>query len=417
MVKGSDIEIQKPKLEDFMNFRDCVKRTASVCIATKCAKKPLPGLKVTYYEPAAIIETTCEHGRSTIIDAGGVVGSGIGKALFGAIGKTADQQYCQQSGNTKTQGHQTQSYYNAHVWGVTPLARLWAAKDNDSEMEEAIWTLACMPGRLAGKGGIGSFVNRAKAMASTSAIPQMAVGGAAAQLPWGLSPAYISDIDIPAWRTGGVLDKAQGAVTGSLLGASGGGMLGTVACQLRALGADADTVLSNTGAGNVFPDLSNELLDEVCVGSWGMLNPFQGFTSHKLPPVASALVGYRAYKKALGLQIPQFQGPGSILENTRGIQQFNLDYPFINADPFSTNTGGKFKGSKCYNVGTALPNWYHRGESFITDPFLMLKDLMNPQNYVPGKKMKAENGDQILTVWKKTSCCIDLRCWGVKTYY
>lgn len=417
ILDGSDISVEKPKLEDLMNFRACVKQKFGVCITTKCGKKPFVGLKATYYEPAAIVETTCSHGRSIIMEGGGIVGSGIGKVLFGAVGKAADSQYCQKSGNTKTQGQQTQSFYNTHVWGITPLARLWAAKDNGSETVKAIYTLMCSPGRLAGKGGIAGFVNRAKALASTSSIPQMATGGVAAQLPWGLSPAYISDIDIPAWRAGGILDKGVGGVLGGITAAPGGGALGSIACQLRAAGQDAAGILGNLGVGNVMPDLSNGFLDEVCVGSWGMLNPMSGYTSHSLPPVAAALTGYRGYKKALGLQIPQFQGPGSVLANTKGTQQFNLDYPFINADPFNKLSGSGHKGSKCYNVGTALPNWYHRGETFITNPVSVLADLLNPSKYIPGKEMGTENGDQVLTMWKKTSCCIDLRCWGVKTYY
>ncbi|MCP5405675.1 MAG: hypothetical protein H6922_05595 [Pseudomonadaceae bacterium] len=408
----NDYQVVTLQMKDLMNFNDCVKfETPKV---KPFGKKCGPQITFKYSEPAAITEVTCRQGDSMVANSG--MANMVAKSLMGTV-KKEDKQTCQAAGKMKTVGLQTQWFFNAHVFGVSPLARLEAA--DPDEMLNATLSLICQLGVKKGrKQSLSSYLNAVRS-AGASMASSAATATAGSYVPWGLNPAFISELPVVSteWTTGTAGSAVAAGVTGSLLGVTG--PLGAFACKANALGQDANTLLGKAGVGAIIPNFSSKVMDEVCVGTWGMIDPMVGYDSNEVRPVAAALVGYRGYKRALaGATLGSMVGVGGmaqVLENTKGIQQFNVDYPFINAQPGALNAAQSHKGSGCYNVGTALPMWYTRGEMLIPDPGLFFADLVDPKNYNPLEKKQTENGDFVFTYWKKTSCSIS--ACGIVQHY
>lgn len=148
---------------------------------------------------------------------------------------------------------------------------------------------------------------------------------------------------------------------------------------------------------------------QFCVGTWGMKHPSTGYDKQEYQPVAAALVGYRGYDRAISLN------RGSLKPNTKGTQQFNLDYPyddsaFGQALGVSKAGGGKHKGSGCYDVGTPHPGWYTSNLVSMLSPEKAIKDIVPD----PTAVANVSKGYYSFTYWKKTSCCVGVCSGGLK---
>jgi hypothetical protein len=144
----------------------------------------------------------------------------------------------------------------------------------------------------------------------------------------------------------------------------------------------------------------NEMMG--CIGTWGGTEPTTGWSQHKVRPMAGALIGYRGHREALKL--------GTVQPNTKGTQQFNLDYPPL----YRQGGTGGHRGSGCYDVGTANDSWMSPGEGGMFDP---ISGAVNAAglNINPSLNAQLDEGYFVFTYWKRTACCI-LPC-KVKKYY
>lgn len=421
----------KISVKDTMNFVDCVQPKRSVCMLS-CG---LPGIRASYREPTVVVEVTCRTGESALMN-NDPLGKAVGSVLTKAVTQGKGETKCQvsQSGNGN-QSAQTQNFFNAHAFGVTPGAMFHAAAGNAKKARAATDIFICEVFMMLGKykGDWGSaLTNTMKSLTgsimSGTLTPATALSTAddfagtvsslgrmcgadiltanltASLLPAGLIPAFISELCFPAtWammNPANMKDQVRVAATLATIDTSG------VACSLSSVYND---VLIGTGDWTGF-DLDKFVIDlgdnSPCVGTWGNRSPTTGWHANKIRPISAAMVGYRAYQEVANL-VPKYK-------NRKGTLRFNMDYPFINGtgivpsiNPFKPKHG--HKGSGCYNVGTMDPRWYTAGESFIPDPSAVmddtLKSLKDSAGAAVGKAVKTNNGDFVFTMWRNNSCC------------
>jgi|GEM_PF-2457586 len=220
--------------------------------------------------------------------------------------------------------------------------------------------------------GLTESINSITALTRPGGVRQLGNNLVGQALPFGLYPAFISEAtnwsEPPKFDLVGQIKQAIGSLAQATLA--------PFLCLAPAHAADYGIL--NTTALKTLNKLGN------CIGTWGAEYPSTGWAFHKARPVSAALVGYRGHNEAVKF--------GAIQKNTKGAQQFNMDYPF-------TKDGGKHKGSGCYNVGTGKP-FYTESENLFALP----KPSDFKQNV--NKTLDVQDGKHVFTTWKKTSCCI-----------
>ncbi len=192
------------------------------------------------------------------------------------------------------------------------------------------------------------------------------------------------------------------------------------------------TLAKDYGVMNLAP--LNSLNTTICGEArvWGPVNPQTGHVFDKNKTRGAALIMVRAKQRAEKLN--------NIPRNSKGLQQFNLDYPHLYKEALAlknkelgkngalintggkTSTvvgafGGKHKGSGCYDIGTSKGNWYTPGEENPINPFSRITSLLDREGRLPAPNFESEvdNGYYVFTTWKKTACCL-VPC-GIKPLY
>lgn len=218
----------------------------------------------------------------------------------------------------------------------------------------------------AGFGGLTSNLNSVSAFTRKGGVQQAANNMIGKKLPFGLYPAFVSEAtewsQPPRFDIMGQIKLAVGSVTQAAMA--------PFMCLAPAHAADYGII--DTSALTKMNGLAN------CIGTWGAEHPSTGWSYHKDPMKAKLLAGMRGHTEALKFR--------AIQANTKGAQNFNQDYPFL-------EDGGSHRGSGCYNVGT--------GQN-IGDGDLLNPDFGNANAGV----MEIQDGKTISTMWKNTSCCI-----------
>lgn len=149
-----------------------------------------------------------------------------------------------------------------------------------------------------------------------------------------------------------------------------------------------------------------------CVGVWGPERPATGWYFGNNEARGAMLASYRA------LQVPQRLG--IIAKHKNGPGWFNYDNPIHAKSDFGmalgvsgSGQGGSFKGSKCYEPGTAEPfyNAAERTEAAQQSGFISLLSSGGLNANAPAT---TGTGHHVSTWWKGTKCCMYLPCGKFK---
>lgn len=227
--------------------------------------------------------------------------------------------------------------------------------------------------------------------------------------PWGLNLAFASentDWMKPSLSVSAILTQQINQLvnySGSMAYMACAG--GALQSDLRRLGIN---FLDNVNASQL-----NNILG--CVGVWGPERPATGWYFGNNEARGAMLASYRA------LQVPQ--NMGIIAKHKNGPGWFNYDNPIHAKSDFGAALGisgsgnsGDFKGSKCYEPGTAEP-FYNADErtevaqqsGFLSSLTSQAQDGLNAN--VPAT---TGTGHHVSTWWKGTKCCMYLPCGKFK---
>jgi hypothetical protein len=402
------------KIENLMNFGRCVKPKVKACAlpGRVCPKAPYvsPALQFDYQEPVAVVEVTCVAGKSDIARMQKIEGLMM-RLVDEMVGPLA-QQRCEEA---KAQTDKATYYFEARVWGVSPFAKALAGK---STPWDAAVTFACDPPGSVYRGkdttaALQALKNQLIVVSHPSNAPQAAIAGVTAHLPWGLIPSLWTEFlrGPTGWSALPSPDGLGDPV------AMVGGLPLTLACAAHALGKDVGTLAGLAGID--VAKFESEMAANWsslagCVGMWGLESPYTGHVPVGFRPIAMGLAMYRAYKLASASASVLPGGLSSVKANSKGTQMFNLDYPFLHPP-----SKGDKRGSGCYDVGTALPAWYSRGE-MGAEGLASFVDALTPKSVSELFDGNNSRGDFIFTLWKRTSCCVPVLCWEkpyIKQYY
>lgn len=240
----------------------------------------------------------------------------------------------------------------------------------------------------AGLQQVDSMLGTADALMQQGGLQQLGTNMVGKYAPLGLIPVFQSENTM--WSQPPV----------SIQSAIGGAVNSIAANSPLYLLCTAPQMASDFGAGTD----SLGFTKKYCMGTWGLMQPQTGWAHNELRPVAAALIGARGHDKAVDLK--------GVQPNTKGTQQFNLDYPLLyTASPFAkdagfslTPRGGKHKGSGCYDVGTSKQGWFNGQEKEAYDPSAYIPNLKSVMN--PNLQADIQKGYYVFTYWKRTSCCV-----------
>ena len=237
-------------------------------------------------------------------------------------------------------------------------------------------------------GGISDWIGRMRgkadqidALMRDGGLKNAMAGLVGSHLPYGLWPAYLSEIDSKSWYKA---DEGLMSMVNQMIGmfkATIGATGAAVLDGAQAIGLDAG------GLEQQF----NGLLG--LVGTWGTLEPKTGWCFGHNPYVCSALAGYRGHHIAATL--------GSLETDTsgKGMQQFNMDFP-----PKNGVVDGDYRPTKCYDTGDIRFNFEGFGgaEGLIQTAKGGLSAFGEGG---PETTLRKDEG-YVYTYWKRTSCCI-----------
>jgi hypothetical protein len=281
---------------------------------------------------------------------------------------------------------------------------------------------AGLDGMVGSFGGIGgsealSYFNTAmdifKAATFDGALKQAVIGMASSKDPTGLWPGFMSEMSALSWR-GKDIPKAM-QIKGMI------GTVGHLPCALGSIGTDIG--LGTMGDGSLLAATEDWL---GCVGTWGPLEPQNGFVYHRDAKIASALAGYRAYKLAVTLMTIKDHPT----QDAGAPMKINMDFPHK---------------TKCFEPGTADMRWESKhgfdikkaiadaktgAYDYLLSPF---QDMANVgksfdakgDRTAESKKMETEEEGAVFTYWRKSKCCLYVveyygswgPCWEVEREY
>lgn len=288
-------------------------------------------------------------------------------------------------------------------------------------MEEYLPDLSALGGETLGGVGLGDalgYMNSAMDLYEVAtfdgALKQAAFGMASSIDPTGLWPGFMSEMSAQSWR-GEDIPKTMKLK----------GMIGTVGhlpCAAASVATDMD--LFGMGDGGVLAATEDWI---GCVGTWGPLEPQNGFVYHRDAKVAAALAGYRGYKMAIKIMTVQDHNA----EKAGEPMKINMDFPHK---------------SKCFTAGTADLRWESKSGfdikkamkdaatgsyDYLTAPFKGIKDTSDQIFDSDGKRteeskvQETEQEGHVFTYWRKSKCCLYLvkyygswgGCWEVQRFY
>ena len=168
---------------------------------------------------------------------------------------------------------------------------------------------------------------------------------------------YISEADVANWRTGGTDFFTYDALLGGIAQIS-------QACTLNSV---TDTAGNLTGVPMNIPGLG--MLNDVCMGTWGVTYPRTGFSNALSEPVGSAIAAYRA-SRVVAKPFARVVFTPKPLLSANTLMQLGKPGP-----GFPLN---------CFTKGTTPSLW----------------DNLTTTNKIPG------NTGYIWVLWDRTCCCL-----------
>jgi hypothetical protein len=255
-----------------------------------------------------------------------------------------------------------------------------------------------------------------KAATFDGAIQQAAVGMVTSNDPTGLWPAFMSEMSALPWR-GKDIPKAMQLK----------GMIGTVGhlpCALGSIGTDIG--LGSMGSGSTLAAVENWI---GCVGTWGPIEPQNGFVYHRDGKIAAALAGYRAYKMAVTLRTIEDHN----VKDSGRPMKINMDFPH-KTDCFVPGTADlRWESKNEFDVQKAMAQAYSGSMNYLMEPFRAGNmvtagtqfDSTTGQRTAASKQMETEQEGHVFTYWRKSKCCLYLveyygswgPCWEVEREY
>lgn len=232
-------------------------------------------------------------------------------------------------------------------------------------------------------------INKMQDIFRSGSIPNILGAAAGSIIPVGLLPSYISEFDRPAWNKG----------TANMISVFESMVAST---PWLCAGAKAAAVM---GA----PALDENMKKSFCIGIWGPVYPKVGAVPMDDPHTAAGITNFRAF--SLAAAWGTFPIPYDAKKS--GPVKFNVDHPYK---------------SKCYQVGTAKPQWNSKmaNEGGSAALNAMTGDIEGAvanvgatlqavaDNPVKNVTDKSKTDGWVHTYWKRTRVCEVVCSSGVK---
>jgi hypothetical protein len=285
-----------------------------------------------------------------------------------------------------------------------------------------------------------------KAATFDGALKQAAFGMASKMDPTGLWPGFMSEMSAQSWR-GKDIPKAM-QIKGMI------GTVGHLPCALGSIGTDIG--LGSMGDGSLLAATEDWI---GCVGSWGPLEPQNGFVYHRDAKIAAALAGYRAYKLAVSIMTIQDHPTAA----AKAPMKINMDFPH-KTKCFTAGTAEdlRWESKHGFDLKKAIADAKTGAYDYLLSPFKPLMDAAkvgtgstNTTSYTAeeqatmdqleadgleapmdqfdsagnrteaSKVRETEQEGHVFTYWRKTNCCLYLLkydgswgpCWEVERKY
>jgi hypothetical protein len=252
-----------------------------------------------------------------------------------------------------------------------------------------------------------------KAATYDGAVQQAIVGSVTSNDPTGLWPGFMSEMSALSWRGKDIPKTAE--IRGMI------GTVGHLPCAIGSIGTDIG--LGGMGNGSMLAATEDWL---GCVGTWGPLEPQNGFVYHRDAKIAAALAGYRAYKMAVSLRTIEDHDA----EASGRPMKINMDFPH-QTDCFVPGTADlRWESKHGFDVQTAIAQAYTGTLDYLMAPFQNMVTAgsnfdASGNRTAESKQMETEEEGHVFTYWRKSKCCLYLveyyyvwrPCWEVEREY